>query len=43
MGIAALRMNQDLHLSATIFGLGAGLYYVGYLIFEVRVTSLCIA
>jgi len=34
-GIAALSMNQDLALGATEFGLGAGLYFVGYWLFEV--------
>jgi MFS transporter, ACS family, tartrate transporter len=35
VSIAALAMNQDLHLSATAFGLGAGLFFAGYALFEV--------
>jgi MFS family permease len=35
VGIAALTMNQDLKLSAAAFGLGAGLFFVGYAIFGV--------
>jgi len=32
---AALTMNRDLHLTATQFGWAAGIFYVGYCIFEV--------
>jgi len=35
VGYAALTMNTDLGLSATAFGLGAGLFFVGYALFEV--------
>jgi MFS family permease len=35
VGIAALQMNHDLGLTATMFGLGTGLFYAGYAIFEV--------
>jgi MFS family permease len=35
VGIAALQMNQDLHLSAAAFGLGAGLFFLSYAICEV--------
>jgi ACS family tartrate transporter-like MFS transporter len=35
VGIAALQMNKDLGLTATMFGLGTGLFYAGYAIFEV--------
>ncbi len=35
VGIAALQMNQDLHLSAAAFGLGAGLFFLAYALFEV--------
>jgi MFS family permease len=34
VGFAALTMNRDLHLSATQFGFAAGIFYVGYCIFE---------
>ena len=35
VGIAALQMNKDLGLTATMFGLGTGLFYAGYAIFEI--------
>ena len=35
VGFAALTMNKDLGLSASVFGLGAGLFFLGYFIFEV--------
>src|SRR3979411_2079890 len=35
VGFAALEMNQDLGLSQTAFGLGAGIFFIAYFIFEV--------
>ena len=35
VGFAALTMNKDLGLSASIFGTGAGIFFVGYCLFEV--------
>jgi sugar phosphate permease len=35
IGFAKLQMAQDLHLSETAYGLGAGLFFVGYILFEV--------
>ena len=35
VGFAALQMNGDLGFSATVYGLGAGLFFVGYTIFEI--------
>lgn len=35
VGFAALTMNKDLALSATIFGTGAGIFFIGYLLCEV--------
>jgi D-galactonate transporter len=35
VGFAALAMNQDLGLSQTAFGLGAGIFFIAYFIFEV--------
>ena len=35
IGIAKLQMLQDLQMSEAAYGLGAGLFYVGYLFFEV--------
>ncbi len=35
VGFAALQMNGDLGLNAAAFGFGAGLFFVGYFIFEI--------
>ncbi|MDT7747854.1 MAG: transporter, family, tartrate transporter, partial [Pseudonocardiales bacterium] len=35
VGFAALRMNADIGLSAAAYGLGAGLFFIGYFLFEV--------
>ena len=35
VGFAALQMNQDLDLSASVFGLGSGIFFIGYFLFEV--------
>jgi ACS family tartrate transporter-like MFS transporter len=35
VGFAALAMNQDLGLTPSIFGAGAGIFFVGYLLFEI--------
>src|SRR6478752_8636064 len=35
LGFAALTMNQDLGLSQTAFGFGAGIFFIAYFIFEV--------
>ena len=35
VGFAALTMNSDLGLSAAAYGLGAGLFFIGYFFFEV--------
>ena len=35
ISFAALRMNADLHFSATVYGLGAGLFFIGYALCEV--------
>ena len=35
IGIASLRMNQDIGLSAAAFGLGSGILFLGYALFEV--------
>jgi ACS family tartrate transporter-like MFS transporter len=35
VGLAALAMNHDLHLSSDAFGFGAGLFFVGYFFCEV--------
>jgi MFS transporter, ACS family, tartrate transporter len=35
VGFAALTMNKDLGLSANVFGWGAGIFFLGYFLFEV--------
>jgi ACS family tartrate transporter-like MFS transporter len=35
VGLAALQMNKDLHFSPQAFGLGAGIFFIGYALFEV--------
>lgn len=35
ISFAALRMNTDLHFSATVYGIGAGLFFIGYALCEV--------
>ncbi|MEJ1976369.1 MAG: MFS transporter [Acetobacteraceae bacterium] len=35
IGFAALKMNDDLQLTATAFGTGAGLFFLGYVLCEV--------
>ncbi|WP_380178530.1 MFS transporter [Kalamiella sp. sgz302252] len=35
IGFAALTMNQDLGFSPTVFGIGAGIFFLGYFLFEV--------
>ncbi|KAA1233952.1 MULTISPECIES: MFS transporter [Agrobacterium tumefaciens complex] len=35
IGFASLTMNQDLGFSSTVFGVGAGIFFLGYFLFEV--------
>ncbi len=35
VGFAALQMNADLGLTPDVFGLGVGVFFVGYLLFEI--------
>jgi ACS family tartrate transporter-like MFS transporter len=35
VALASLQMNRDLNFSSTAFGLGAGIFFVGYALFEV--------
>jgi ACS family tartrate transporter-like MFS transporter len=35
VGFAAIQMNVDLGFSATVYGLGGGLFFLGYALFEV--------
>jgi ACS family tartrate transporter-like MFS transporter len=38
VAIAALQMNRDLHFSATAYGFGAGIFSLGYALFEIPST-----
>src|SRR5258708_32064684 len=40
VGFAALTMNKDLEFSPSIFGFGAGVFFIGYLLFQVPATVL---
>jgi MFS transporter, ACS family, tartrate transporter len=35
IGFAALTMNRDLHIGASLYGLAAGMFFLGYFFFEV--------
>jgi ACS family tartrate transporter-like MFS transporter len=35
VGIAALQMNGELRFSSATFGFGAGIFFIGYALFEV--------
>lgn len=35
VGFAKLQMLNDLHMSDAVYGLGAGIFFIGYFIFEV--------
>src|SRR5918996_238728 len=35
ISFAALQMNEDLHFSATVYGLGGGLFFLSYALLEV--------
>jgi ACS family tartrate transporter-like MFS transporter len=35
VGFAALTMNEDIGLSAAAYGFGAGIFFIGYVIFEI--------
>ncbi|HYW47583.1 MAG TPA: MFS transporter [Bryobacteraceae bacterium] len=35
VGFAKLQMQQDLHMSDSVYGLGAGIFFIGYFFFEV--------
>ena len=34
IGFAALQMNRDLGFSDAVYGLGAGIFFIGYVIFD---------
>ena len=35
VGFAALQMNDSLGFSGSVYGLGAGIFFIGYFLFEV--------
>src|ERR1700759_2599830 len=35
VGFAKLQMANDLHLSDAVYGFGAGIFFVGYVVFEI--------
>ncbi|HEY2357009.1 MAG TPA: MFS transporter, partial [Phenylobacterium sp.] len=35
ISFAALQMNRDLHFSASVYGLGAGLFFISYALLEI--------
>ncbi|SIT49338.1 hypothetical protein BN2476_680085 [Paraburkholderia piptadeniae] len=35
VGFAALQMNRDIGISPSVFGLGSGLFFLSYFLFEV--------
>ena len=35
VGFAALAMNEDLGFSPSVYGFGAGIFFAGYILFEV--------
>ena len=35
IGFAALTMNKELGFSSSVFGFGAGIFFIGYFLFEV--------
>jgi len=35
LGFAALQMNHDLDFSPAVYGFGAGIFFLGYILFEV--------
>src|SRR5580692_11606295 len=40
VGFAALTMNKEVGLTAEMFGLGAGIFFIGYFVFEVPSTII---
>lgn len=42
ISFAATQMNGDLHFSATVYGLGAGLFFLSYALFEVPSNMLLV-
>ncbi len=43
ISFAALQMNHDLHFSASIYGFGAGIFFLGYALFQVPSNLLLVS
>lgn len=41
IGFVRAHMEHDLGIGAAAYGLGAGLFFIGYMLFEVPSTSFC--
>ncbi|EIE20526.1 MFS general substrate transporter, partial [Coccomyxa subellipsoidea C-169] len=41
LSYAALQLNHDLKFSHTVYGLGSGLFFLGYMVFQVPSTYVC--
>ena len=41
MSFASLQMNVDLGFSASVYGLGAGIFFLGYSLLEIPSNLLC--
>ena len=35
VSVGALEMNRDLHIGQSLYGLGAGIFFIGYFLFEI--------
>jgi len=35
ISFAALQMNEELHFTPAVFGFGAGIFFLGYILFEI--------
>ena len=42
IGFAALTMNQDLGFSASVFGFGAGIFFLGYILWSVWLIAFAV-
>lgn len=43
VGFAKLQMQQDLGFSETVYGIGAGIFFLGYFFWRFRATGCCCA
>ena len=42
VGFAALTMNRDLAFSPSVYGLGAGIFFWGYLLFQIPANAVLV-